>query len=115
MAEDPNKLDEFVIESLIGEGGMGKVYRARQTMLDRWVALKVLSNAKASHGFIERFYREARSAAKLVHPNIIQVYTVGQFQGVPYFTMEYVEGEDLHTILSTKDEPLTTDEIIEVI
>ena len=99
---------------MIGEGGMGKVYRARQTALDRWVALKVLPRAKENRSFIERFYREARSAARLVHPNIIQIHTVGEVQGVPYYTMEYVEGGDLEHIIRQRDKPLTTDEIVEV-
>ena len=114
MALDPNRFDEFVIESMIGEGGMGKVYRARQTALDRWVALKVLPRAKENRNFIERFYREARSAARLVHPNIIQIHTVGEVQGVPYYTMEYVEGDDLEHIIRNRDNPLTIDAIIEV-
>ena len=114
MALDTNRFDEFVIESMIGEGGMGKVYRARQTALDRWVALKVLPRAKENPSFTERFYREARSAARLVHPNIIQIHTVGEMQGVPYFTMEYVEGEDLEHIIRAGDIPLSNDCIIEI-
>ena len=114
MALDPNRFDEFVIESMIGEGGMGKVYRARQTALDRWVALKVLPRAKENANFKERFFREARSAARLVHPNIIQIHTVGEMQGVPYFTMEYVEGDDLEHIVRAGDTPLSNDCIIEI-
>jgi serine/threonine-protein kinase len=114
MALDPNRFDEFVIESMIGEGGMGKGYRARQTALDRWVALKVLPRAKENRNFIERFYREARSAARLVHPNIIQIHTVGEVQGVPYYTMEYVEGDDLEHIIRDHDNPLTIDAVLEV-
>ncbi len=114
MPLDTNRFDEFVIESMIGEGGMGKVYRARQTALDRWVALKVLPRAKENPSFTERFYREARSAARLVHPNIIQIHTVGEMQGVPYFTMEYVEGEDLEHIIQAADMPLSNDCIIEI-
>ncbi|MEI6233853.1 MAG: protein kinase [Planctomycetota bacterium] len=114
MALDPNRFDEFIIESMIGEGGMGKVYRARQTALDRWVALKVLPRAKENANFKERFFREARSAARLVHPNIIQIHTVGEMQGVPYFTMEYVEGDDLEHIIRAGDLPLSNDCIIEI-
>src|SRR6185295_14955569 len=114
MPVDPNRFDEFVIESMIGEGGMGKVYRARQTALDRWVALKVLPRAKENHNFKERFFREARSAARLVHPNIIQIHTVGEVQGVPYFTMEYVEGVDLEHIVHDREHPLNRDEIVEI-
>jgi len=105
---------DFVIESVIGEGGMGRVYRARQVNLDRWVALKVLPRAQENPAFIERFYREARSAARLVHPNIIQIHTVGEVQGIPYFAMEYIEGEDLENILQFTPEPLNTNELVEI-
>ena len=114
MSQEPKRFDEFVIESMIGEGGMGKVYRARQTALDRWVALKVLPRAKENPSFTERFYREARSAARLVHPNIIQIHTVGEIQGVPYYTMEYVEGVDLEHIVHDREHPLGRDEIVEI-
>jgi len=90
------QLGEYIIEERIGSGGMGQVYRARQPSLDRMVALKVLPRSTAqSAEHVERFYREARNAAKLIHPNIVQIYTVGEDKGVPYFAMEYVIGEDL--------------------
>jgi serine/threonine protein kinase len=105
---------EFVIESLLGEGGMGKVYRARQGSLDRWVALKVLSRPQGNPDFVKRFYHEARAAARLVHPNIIQVYTVGEHEGYPYFAMEYVEGADLAALFRLHPENLTPDEVVEI-
>src|SRR6185369_10157888 len=85
MPEQSNRFGGFVVDSLIGEGGMGKVYRARQVDLDRWVALKVLPRARENKTFVERFYREAKSAARLVHPNIIQIYTVDQIEEIPFF------------------------------
>ncbi|HEY3322228.1 MAG TPA: protein kinase [Planctomycetota bacterium] len=115
MAAESGGFGEFVIESLIGEGGMGKVYRARQVALDRWVALKVLPRAKENQNFIERFYREARSAARLVHPNIIQIYTVGEHQGIPFFAMEYIEGEDLENIRRITGQKPSIDETLEII
>jgi len=115
VASEYNTVGEFVIDSLLGEGGMGKVYRARQVALDRWVALKVLDGARNRKDFAARFYREARSAARLVHPNIIQIHTVGEHQGAPYFAMEFVEGVDLDRLIRLHPEPLTTDETVEII
>jgi len=92
------KLGDFTLDKKLGAGGMGEVYRARQDSLDRIVAVKILPKSIASNeGFEERFRREARSAANLIHPNVIQVYHIGidEELGTPFFAMEYVEGEDL--------------------
>ena len=98
------QLGEYIIEEKIGAGGMGQVFRAKQPSLDRMVALKVLPRGVASdRESVERFYREARSAAGLVHPNIVQIYTVGEEKGVPYFAMEYVIGEDLERRIKRGD------------
>jgi serine/threonine-protein kinase len=91
-------LGDFVLEKKLGAGGMGEVYKARQVSLDRIVAVKILPKSLShNEGFEERFRREARSAANLIHPNVIQVYHIGidQELGTPYFAMEFVEGEDL--------------------
>ena len=77
------RLGPYVIESLIGEGGMGQVYRARDTRLDRLVAIKQLTEDSTS-----RFEREARTIAALNHPNICQVYDVG----TDYLVLEYLDG-----------------------
>jgi serine/threonine protein kinase len=83
----------FDILRLLGRGGMGEVYRAQDQTLDRPVALKVLRPKLAQDpAFVERFLREARSVAQLNHPNIVQVYSVGEFGGVYYISMEYVNG-----------------------
>jgi serine/threonine protein kinase len=80
----------------LGTGGMGVVYKARQTRLDRWVALKLLPWAQsADPTFAERFHREARFLARLNHPNIVQVYDFGQAGGFCYLLMEYVDGVNL--------------------
>ncbi len=90
------RLGDFQLEKKIGQGGMGEVYKARQISLDRPVAVKVLTRGLASQpGFVERFQREAKAAANVVHPHIIQIYAYGIDNGTPYFAMEYVEGEDL--------------------
>ena len=84
----------------IGRGGMGAVYKARQASLDRFVAVKVLRDDHAvSQSFVDRFSREARAAAAVVHPNIIEVYDVGQERGYWYLAMELVDGESLAAVL----------------
>ncbi len=86
----------FEVLEKIGVGGMGAVYRARQVSLDRMVALKVLPpKFAADETFVDRFVREARSAASLNHPNIIQGIDVGSADGYHYFAMELVPGESL--------------------
>ena len=86
----------FEIIAKLGEGGMGAVYKARQPLLDRLVALKVMSpQLGGDSGYIARFVREAASAAKLTHPNMVQVHTAGEEHGVYYIVMEFVEGESL--------------------
>ena len=95
MAEQ-RQLGDFVLDKKVGQGGMGEVYLAHQVSLDRRVAVKVLPRSLASQeNFIERFQREAKAAANLIHPNVIQIYSIGVEQGTPYFAMEFVEGEDL--------------------
>jgi len=90
------KLGEYVLERRIGKGGMGQVFLAKQESLDRQVAVKVLPKELAKdETFRARFKREAKSAASLIHPNVIQIYSFGIEKGVPYFAMEYVDGEDL--------------------
>src|SRR5262249_41258727 len=78
---------------LIGQGGMGAVYKARQTHLDRLVALKILpAEVSADPAFAERFTREARALARLSHPHIVAVYDFGQAGGFYYFLMEFIDG-----------------------
>ncbi|HYK42624.1 MAG TPA: serine/threonine-protein kinase [Thermoanaerobaculia bacterium] len=88
-----------VLEEL-GSGGMGKVYRAKNVMLERIVALKTLTPLLSSdEGFVQRFLKEARVAARLNHPNIVQIYDFGCVEGIHYLAMEYVDGESLRAIL----------------
>ena len=85
--------NRYRIEKLIGQGGMADVYLGRDTLLDRLVAIKVLHPDLANdQTFIENFRREARAAAKLVHPNIVGIYDVGEDQGFHYIVLEYVPG-----------------------
>jgi serine/threonine protein kinase/Leucine-rich repeat (LRR) protein len=101
-------LDQYEFLDLLGRGGMGAVYKARQKSLDRLVAIKILPPQLATDEeeqgfhFEERFQREAKAMAKLSHPHIIGVYDFGQAKdGQFYFVMEYVEGTDLHALIKT--------------
>ncbi len=88
--------DAYTIEGEIGRGGMGVVYRARDERLQRRVAIKVLPPELAFQRDIrERFTREAQTAARLSHPNIVPIHTVGEGQGLVYFVMGYVDGESV--------------------
>src|ERR1700747_1182336 len=90
------KLGHFEILSPLGAGGMGEVYRARDTRLDRTVAIKVLADHLAERSDVrERFDREARAIAGLNHPHICVLYDVGHQDGIDYLVMEYLEGETL--------------------
>ncbi len=93
---------QLEIIELLGQGGMGAVYKARQPALDRFVALKILPPKSAEDpGFAERFTREARALARLNHPNIVAVYDFGQAGAMPYFLMEYVEGSTLRQVVQS--------------
>src|SRR5262249_49771057 len=88
-----NTLGDFRLVQKLGEGGMGTVYKAMQISLDREVALKVLSKHLANNkDFVARFQREARIMAKIDHPNVLRCYAFGDFKGMQYFAMEYVDG-----------------------
>ena len=90
---------QLEIIGLIGKGGMGAVYKARQPALDRFVALKILpAQTAAGPGFVERFNREARALARLSHPNIVAVHEFGQVNGLSYFIMEFVDGLNLREL-----------------
>src|SRR5688500_53046 len=95
------RLGVYEVTAQIGEGGMGQVYRARDTKLHRDVAIKVLPDLRASDpDRLARFQREAQVLASLNHPNIAQIHGLEESQGVLALVMELVEGEDLsHRIL----------------
>src|SRR6476646_62354 len=90
------RLGPYEIVSPIGEGGMGEVYLARDTRLDRTVALKVLPSQLAGDPQLrERFDREARAISSLSHPNICTLYDVGHDAGTDFLVLEYLEGQTL--------------------
>ena len=93
-------IDDFVIEKILGRGGMGIVYKAHQMSLDRSVALKILMSQYATdNDFIIDFIREARAAARLNHPYIVQAYAVGQDENIYFLAMEFVEGQTMKQIM----------------
>jgi predicted Ser/Thr protein kinase len=96
----PSRIGHYTIVSELGRGGMGVVYKAHEESLNRFVAIKVLSTALASdETFVARFVREAQAAAALSHPNIIQIFFIGEDDGQHYFVMEYVSGKSLLSII----------------
>jgi len=89
-------LGNYKIVGKLGQGGMATVYKAHELSLNRVVALKVLSSQLSEdEAYIKRFQREAQAAAQLNHPNIVQIYAIGEEQGVHYFAMEYIKGKSL--------------------
>ncbi len=106
--------DRYQIIKAIGEGGMANVYLAYDTILDRNVAVKVLRGDLAGdEKFVRRFQREALSASSLTHPNIVEVYDVGEDNGQYYIVMEYVEGKHLKNLIKKRGK-LTTSEVIDI-
>jgi serine/threonine-protein kinase len=96
MSLEVHQLGEFEVLERLGQGGMGAVYKARQSVLKRLVAIKTLSPALAMDGeFVTRFHNEAVAAAALNHPNLVQVYAAGENAGQHWFAMEFVDGESV--------------------
>ena len=101
-------LDHYRIESKLGEGGMGVVYRARDTHLNRDIAAKILPPDRiADAGRRERFVREARAASALNHPSIVTIYDIRSVNGVDVIVMEYVEGQTLEQMIPAKGMSVT--------
>ncbi len=99
------KLGPYDIESLLGAGGMGEVYRARDARLNRTVAIKVLPTSYSADGDrLQRFALEARAAAALNHPNILSIFDIGEEQGAPYIVSELLEGTTLRELV--RDGPM---------
>ena len=92
--------DRYEIVKSIGEGGMANVYLAHDLILDRDVAIKILrGDLSGDEKFVRRFQREALAASSLSHPNIVEMYDVGEDKGMYYIVMEYVKGVTLKQLL----------------
>jgi eukaryotic-like serine/threonine-protein kinase len=100
-----SKIGKYDLLEVIGKGGMGVVYKAYDPILDREVALKTMTSEALKDPVLrERFYREARSAGKLHHPNIVTIHELGEENDVPYIVMEHLHGTDVHGIIRKKQE-----------
>ena len=109
------RLGPYEIVSPLGSGGMGEVYKARDTRLDRSVAIKVLPAAIAGETDARlRFEQEARAVAALDHPHICAVYDVGAQDGVHYLVMQYLDGETLAARLARTKGPLPLDQVLTI-
>lgn len=106
--------DRYQVVKMIGEGGMANVYLALDTILDRYVAVKVLRGDLANdEKFVRRFQREAISASSLNHPNIVEMYDVGEDNGKYFIVMEYVDGKTLKSLIKKRGS-LTLHEVIDI-
>ncbi|MBV9886860.1 MAG: tetratricopeptide repeat protein [Acidobacteria bacterium] len=107
--------ERFEILALLGQGGMGAVYKARDTELERLVAIKLIRPELASHPeILRRFKQELILAREVTHRNVIRIFDLGQAQGIKFITMEFVEGRDLRGIIHEKGK-LTVDEAVPII
>ncbi len=111
--------NDFVLGGILGEGGMGAVYRGKQISLKRRVAIKVLPpNLAADQRLLQRFQLEAHTSSQLSSPHVVQVYSVGAFEGNHFYAMEYVEGTDLYDLMKAKrdaGQPIDVDGAVDFI
>ena len=106
--------NRYELEHKIGEGGMARVYVGRDLRLSRRVAVKVLQGQYVSdRDFLDRFRHEAQAAAILTHPNVVDVYDVGQDGDIHYIVMEYIDGTDLKAVIN-REAPLAIDKAISI-
>lgn len=100
----PGKMGAFLLVDLLGKGGMGAVFRGRDTGLDRWVAIKVMQSSFGGNpAFVDTFRKEAQAAAALNHPNIVQIYSFGVSHGQPFMAMELLEGGRLDQMIARNE------------
>ena len=113
--KEPTKIGKYDVIEVIGRGGMGVVYEANDPLLNRRVAIKMMTGGFADKpDLLKRFFREAQSTGSLQHPNIVTVFELGDHAGNPYLVMEFLEGESLDAIISSR-RPLTILEKIQPI
>ena len=112
------QLDEYRLEKLLGQGGMARVYRAIDTQLKRYVAVKVIDNKfRTDEEYVRRFEREAQAIARLEHPHVVSLHRYGNVDGVLYMAMQYIKGSDLAQLLDeyrADGEFMTGDEILRI-
>ncbi|QGT99611.1 Serine/threonine protein kinase PrkC, regulator of stationary phase [Candidatus Syntrophocurvum alkaliphilum] len=106
--------ERYELIEVVGEGGMAVVYKARCKILDRIVAVKILKNEYSNDSnFVDKFKTEALSVARISHPNIVNVYDVGQEQNIYYIVMEFVEGKTLEKVIN-ESAPLDADKAVDI-
>src|SRR5690242_11514337 len=100
----PEQIGRFLVQSELGRGGFGRVFKAFDPTVSRLVAIKVVTDADKE--LLSRFRNEAKVAGNLRHENIVTIYEYGEHEGMPFLAMEFLEGRDLQHILHSK-RPLT--------
>ena len=104
MTNPPRRIGKFELLDRLGEGAMGEVFLARDTLLGREVAIKTIHPATLTvPDARDRFFREAQATARLNHPNLVTIHEFGEDQGVLYMAMEFVAGDDLAQVLRTRE------------
>jgi serine/threonine protein kinase len=113
------EIDGYLIERLLGKGGMARVYRAQDVRLGRYAAIKVIvPEARSAEDYIRRFEKEARAVAQLQHPHIVSIYRFGEVGGLLYMAMQYIDGTDLGWVLldyAQDNQLMSHDEILHVV
>src|SRR5262245_30332534 len=110
----PLAIGKFQVLRHIGHGGMATVYLARDPDIDRLVAIKMLRGASGSADMKARFMREARSAGRLDHPNIVTIFQVGEHNGESFIAMQYIEGQTLADLIRARV-PLSVDRKLQIV
>src|SRR5262245_17388761 len=110
----PEMIGKYEVVELIGRGGMGTIYKARDSVLDRSVALKVVSSLEVTPELRVRFFREAQACARLSHPNIVTIHDMGEDGGRLFIVMELLEGEELRQLIARRA-PLELEEKLTVL